>query len=296
MMQDALEGLFQYKFNATYQTTIDSISRLSASVAELHLRHPDPQASTVLPPRSSGFFQKESKDFHVSRLMKLLDQEVLRSDSLQDLELFFDSILAHFNTVALTSDLYPKYRDLPSTFDLYRHLCQLDWSIRPSTPDQHQGLANYRSFGVGLRRFLLNPKTFPQDTCPESYLQLLSLHNETDGFLILKNFTFLRSPQLDGKYRDFHTAVNNLIIYDGEHIRTFYGHATWLGNEIILANLQDGTLAVLHEHFLALLRDTKCHLTIGETSTFWREIQEHRRNPINLNFSISPIFRRYFLY
>ncbi len=52
--------------------------------------------------------------------MKLLDQEVLHSDSLQDLELFFDSIFAHFNTVTLTSDLYPMYRDLPSTFDFYR--------------------------------------------------------------------------------------------------------------------------------------------------------------------------------
>ncbi len=33
MMQDVLEGLIQDKFNATYQTTIDSISRLSASIA-----------------------------------------------------------------------------------------------------------------------------------------------------------------------------------------------------------------------------------------------------------------------
>jgi hypothetical protein len=124
--------------------------------------------------------------------------------------------------------------------------------------------------------------TFPQETCPKSYLQLLPLHNESDGFTILKNFTFLHSPQIDGKYRDFHAAVNNLIIYDDENLHTLFGHDTWLGNKITLANLQDGTLAVLQEHILALLCETKCQLIIGETSLFWREIWEHRRNPTNL--------------
>jgi hypothetical protein len=100
--------------------------------------------------QTTGFFQKESKDFHVSKLMKLLDLEVLNSDSLQDLEIFFDSILSHFNTVTLTTDLFPKYRDLPRTFDFYHHLCQLDRTIRPSPADQAQGLANYKSFGTGL--------------------------------------------------------------------------------------------------------------------------------------------------
>ncbi len=144
----------------------------------------------------------------------------------------------------------------------------MDHTIRPSPADQAQALANYKSFGTGLRRFLLNPKTFTQETCPDSYLQLLSLCNESDGFMILKNFTYLRSPQLDGKYRDFRHAVNNLTIYNGEHLRTFYGRTSWLCNEVTLANLQDGTLAVLHERFLALIRDTKCRLIIGETSIF----------------------------
>jgi hypothetical protein len=165
---DDLETLIQTKFNDTYQATLDSFSRLSASVAELHLRHSTNSASSVSSPHPHGFFQQETNEFHVSRLVKRLELEVLRSDSLQDLELFFDSVLSNFNTVALTTDLYPRYRDIPTNFDFYRHLCQLDRTIRPPPVDQAQGLANYKSFGIGLCRFLLNPKTFPQETCPES--------------------------------------------------------------------------------------------------------------------------------
>jgi hypothetical protein len=130
----------------------------------------------------------------------------------------------------------------------------------------------------------------PQTTCPDSYLQLLSLRNEPDGFIILRNFTFLGSPQLDGKFRDFQSSINNLIIHPGEHLRTFYSRATWLSNEITLANLQDRTLAVLHERFLALLRDTKCHLIIGETSQYWRQIKEHQRDPTNLTADLPWTF------
>jgi hypothetical protein len=223
-----MDAFLTTKFNDTYQTTLDSFGRLSASVAELKNPHTtlSPTSSSII--RTLGFFQKESKDFHVSKLVKLLTDEKLGDDSLQDLELFFDGILATFNTVALTNDLYPKYRDLPKTFDLNHHLCQLNRTIPPSVPDQHQAEANFKSFGASLCRFLLNPATVSQTTCPNSYLQLLSLQNEPDGFLILKNFTFLRSPQLDGKNRDFRSAINSLIIHNDEHICTFYSHAIWL--------------------------------------------------------------------
>ncbi len=174
-------------------------------------------------------------------------------------------------------------------------MAQQDRSIRPSQEHLIQATANYKSFGSGLRKFLLGPKTIPQATCPKSYLQLLSLRNELDGFLILKNFIFLRSPQLDGELRDFHTTVTSLNITPGEHIRTFYGRAIWLGNEISLANLADGTLAVLHECFLSLLRDTKCSIIIGETSTYWRQIREHRRDPskiqADLPWSFNEVLR-----
>jgi hypothetical protein len=102
--------------------------------------------------------------------------------------------------VALANNLYPKYRDPPKTFYFQQHLCQLDRNILPSVYDQYQAQANYKSFGAGLRRFLLNLATLPQTTCPDPYLQLLSLHNESDGFIILKSFIFLCSPQLIGIY------------------------------------------------------------------------------------------------
>jgi hypothetical protein len=111
LSQEIIENIIETKFNNTYQATLESFSRLSASVAELHLRQSNTPASSLSSPRHHGFFLQETKDFHVSRLIKLLDPEVLRSDSLQDLEIFFDSVLSHFNTVALTTDLYPRYRD-----------------------------------------------------------------------------------------------------------------------------------------------------------------------------------------
>ncbi len=87
---------------------LESLSRLSASAAELHLRSttvPQALSPTTQASRPSGFFQKESKDFHVSHLIKLLSDESLATDSLQDLEIFYDSILSHFNTVTLTAVL-----------------------------------------------------------------------------------------------------------------------------------------------------------------------------------------------
>lgn len=105
------------------------------------------------------------------QLIKLLTDKKLRGDSLQDLELFFDGILSTFNTVAPTSELYPKYRGLPKSFDFYHHLCQLDCTILLSFPDQHQARVNYKSFGAGLHHFLLNPCTV-RNNCPDSYLQL----------------------------------------------------------------------------------------------------------------------------
>jgi hypothetical protein len=264
---------------------MESITHLSASVAELHLHSQNvPQAQTTLTTitHPSGFFQKESKEFHVSHLIKLLADESSASDSLEDLEIFYDSILSHFNMIALTAELFPTYRDLPKSFNFYQHLAQQDRTIRPSQENTIQVMANYKSFGSGIHKFLLDPKTIPQGTCPDSYLQFLSLQNELDGFLILKNFIFLHSPQLNGKLRDFRSMVTNLSITPGEHIRAFYGRAIWLGNEISLANMPDGTLAVLHGRFILLLCDTNCSLIIGETSAYWRQIHEHHREPTKL--------------
>lgn len=113
VMQEVLETIIDTKFQATYQASLDSFIHLSAFVVKLHLQHSASQVSSLSTPRPTGFFQKKSKDFHVSHLMKLLEQEFLHSDSLQYLDILFESILSHFNTVALTTELYPRYCDLP---------------------------------------------------------------------------------------------------------------------------------------------------------------------------------------
>ncbi len=72
--------------------TSPAVTKLIRNVQDLQLipRH------TNIIPRLSGFHQLESKDFHVSRLLKLLDTVTLASDSLQDLETFHDTIQSHF--------------------------------------------------------------------------------------------------------------------------------------------------------------------------------------------------------
>ncbi len=95
-----IDAILTEKFNASYGSTLESITRLSASVA------PQPLLTPTQASHPSGFFQKKSKDFHVSHLIKLLVNESLASDSLQDHEIFYNSILSHFNTIALTAELF----------------------------------------------------------------------------------------------------------------------------------------------------------------------------------------------
>lgn len=107
---------------------------------------PHPSHQHYNPIRPSGFHQRESKDFHISRLYKLLADEVIAGDSLQDLKLFYDAILSHFNTVALTDTLFPNYMDLTTNFNFQDHPCP------PTLPsgDLSQSIANYCSFGNSL--------------------------------------------------------------------------------------------------------------------------------------------------
>jgi hypothetical protein len=61
---------------------------------------------------------------------------------------------------------------------------------------------NYKTFGTGIRQFIIHPKTITKDTAPDSYLQQLSLKYEADRFQLLQHFIFLHSPQLEGKFID----------------------------------------------------------------------------------------------
>ncbi len=93
---------------------MESINHLSALVAELHVHsHQVPQAQLPSLPTSqpSGFFQ----------------------------QIFYHSILSHFNMIALTT----KYHDLPKSFDFYHHHTQQDCTNHPSQNDTHQAAANY---------------------------------------------------------------------------------------------------------------------------------------------------------
>ncbi len=141
-----------------------------------------------MPPSGShkptGFHQKESRDFHVIKFIKLLADDTLNSDSLQDLELFYDGIISHLNNVALTSDLFPSYQDLTTTFDFKDHLHDTFQSVNLNQLDYTQGLINYETFGKGLWKFLLDPKTIHSTTCPKSAIQLMSLWHEHDGFIL----------------------------------------------------------------------------------------------------------------
>jgi hypothetical protein len=197
--------------------------------------------------KSIGFHQTESKDFHISKLLKLLETHTLTGDSLQDIEIFYDTIATHLATVTLKSNLLPTYRKLTPTFTFKDHLCSHQKNPTLLPAELNQASLNYKSFGTGLRQFILNPKTITNINAPDSYLHLISLKHEQDGFLLLQNFIFLRSPQLDGKFIDYRKQINNLSATPNESIRTFYSRAMHIYNEIILANIQDGSITVLIE-------------------------------------------------
>jgi hypothetical protein len=72
----------------------------------------DLRTKSTAPSKKTGFSQLETKDFHASKLESLLTGVVLNGDSLLDLELFFDSILSKFESITLTSSLYPQYGHL----------------------------------------------------------------------------------------------------------------------------------------------------------------------------------------
>lgn len=82
---------------------------------------------------------------------------------------------------------------------------------------------------------------------------MLSLHHETDGFLLFQQFVCLRSPQLEGIFIDFCDAINKLAILNHELLPPFYLRAMLVFNDIKIAQLQDGANAALLEHFLDLL-------------------------------------------
>lgn len=222
--------------------------------------HKNTTASSTGSPRITGFHQKECKDFHVSKILKLLMGDILNSDSLQDLELFFDGIISHLNTIAITSNLFPSYQDLDSTFDFQTHLQTAFQTANLSLSDYNQGVINYNTFSTGLRKYLLDPKTIPSTTCPESAIQLMSLWDEWDGIILLKTFIFRCSPQLNGIYRCFSSNISNLTI---TNLQTFYCRTLLIHNELKLAKFNDGSYALLHERFLALLWNTGCALIIS---------------------------------
>jgi hypothetical protein len=163
-----------------------TVTKLIQNVQDLQLI---PRQPTIIP-RLSGFHQLESKDFHVSRLLKLLDTVTLASDSLQDLETFHDTIQSHFSTVTTSSTSFPKYRDINQNFTFYHHLCSPEANPRLNPGDLHQTKLNYSTFGSGLRQFILNPKIIPKESASDSYLQLFSLRHEQDGFLLYQISSF----------------------------------------------------------------------------------------------------------
>jgi hypothetical protein len=156
-----------------------TITTILCMVKDLQ-QHPCNMSSTT---SLTGFHHPKSKNFHVSHLLKLLDTVTLASDSLQDLETFHDTIHSHFTTISISSNIFSSNKNLKPSFTFHEHLCLLTIKRSLTSGDIQQALLNYTTFGSGLHQFILNPKTISQTTSPDSYLQLLPLQHETDGFI-----------------------------------------------------------------------------------------------------------------
>jgi len=112
--------------------------------------------------------------------------------------------------------------------------------------------------GNTLRIFLQGGTSITEISSPKTYLQLLSLCDTRDGFLLLKDLIFSLSPQLPGDYHDYRTDIDTLAIIPGKHLSKFYQRIIKLSNEIALSNILNGNMALLAYLFIFLLRSTKC--------------------------------------
>ncbi len=96
--------------------------------------------------RKTGFGQPKLKDFHASNFDECLSGLSLGCNTILDLESFHDSILTKLDSITLSSNLFPKYKDLPHDFEYYHFLCGLHpYKVFPSRMESTQALANYKS-------------------------------------------------------------------------------------------------------------------------------------------------------
>jgi len=256
------------------QTLQDSVSALLQN----------PSSTTTRSPANhlSGFHQQTSKDFSVSKLQKELKDIKLHGDTLKDLEIFWDAILGAFTNLCQINQAYPYYRNLQPDFTFQTHLVD---SVKPPKYlpiDCNQVQQNYRSFGDALRIFLNSGTTIVEPSSPKTYLQLLSLCDTRDGFVLLRTLIFSLSPQLAGDYHDYRNDIDTLVIIPGEYLSKFYQRVIQLSNEITLSNIQNGNAALLAYRFISLLRSTKCTTIIGLINPYWKTITKHRRDPSHL--------------
>jgi hypothetical protein len=242
--------------------------------------------SRHLIPCITGFHQAESKDFNASKLHLGLKDIILSGDSLKELELFWDSILRVITNLCQNNQSYPYYCDLKKDFTFWNHLVgDLHQPNIPSS-DYEQAKRNYRSFGDVLRIFLHTPSTIAEANCPQAHLQLISLCDTRDGFLLLQTLLFNCSPQLNGRYRNFRHDIGKLTIVPGEHLSKFYQRTMQPSTEINLSGTTDGSSTELSYKFLSLLRATGCPTIQGVTNTYRTTITKHRRDPKHF---IAPI-------
>ncbi len=229
----------------------------------------------------------ESKKNNVKKKVKDIK---LSSDTLKELEVFWDAILRAFTNLCKTQ-AYPYYRDLRPTFDFKLHLVCDPKNFRCSQHEFDQGLHNYRSFGDVLRIFLHTNPTITEDNSPKAYLRLLSMCDLRDGFQILQELVFSLSPQLSGDYYDFRIDIGNITIQPGEHLSKFYQRVIQLSTEITLANIPNGGLTELAIRYLTFLRSTNCPIIIGILTPYWKTITSHRRDPKHLTKPLPWTFK-----
>jgi hypothetical protein len=157
--------------------------------------------------------------------------------------------------------------------------------------DHDQASRNYRSFGDALRIFLQGGTSIAETSSPKTYLQVLSLCDVRDGFLLLRDLVFSLSPQLTGKYYDYRNNIDTLVIIPGENLSKFYQCIIKLSNEIELSNILNGNMALLAHCFIFLLRSTTCATITNLVSPYWKSITKHRRDPNHLTERLPWHFR-----
>ena len=213
---------------------------------------------------------------------------ILVSDSLLEIEVFYNAIGSAFSAALATGYVFPQYIEL--TMDT-KNLA--GFVLPPKlNPRYQQACSIYEMMANTLRNHLVAANTIDKTVAPESYNILMANRMCRNGFDLLVAIIYGRSPQLGGKHDDAQSIVVAFNAKSGELLSEFHQRA--LETASILALMQDKTgqaYKLIGKYLLILSKqpDIKPHVLqyLRDYNLFMRCPNNHTKQ---LKFDLPEIY------